>query len=81
MRILVVDQFCGLSPYWLQQHPTNFEQLAKEVLSERVASIGRKTPQLLEVDESYSPPWCTTIFRADADGMAEVWKYRWDSSG
>lgn len=81
-KILVVDQFAGPSPYWLQQnHPVKFDQLVEELLAQPVPIYVQQRPELLEVDENYLPPYATTTFRADANGNAEVWRYRWDTSG
>lgn len=78
MKILLVDQFSGLTPRWLQQHPTTFEALCKELVQ---MPPGWREAQVLDVEESYCPPMATSTFRAGADGMAEVWKCRWDTSG
>jgi hypothetical protein len=80
-KILIVDQFASVpSPYQLQQRPMPFDDLCKLALAARQPSYGHKA-EVKEVDDSFSPPMCTTTFRADPEGIAEVWKYRWDSSG
>lgn len=84
-RILVVDQFSGMSPYWLKNNPCQFEALVAEVLGQASVDpkkFGFRAPYVATVtEESYRPEMATTSFRAKADGMAEVWKSRWDSSG
>ncbi len=77
IRVLLVGQFSGISPYELQQHPIRFEALVAEALAE---PSGYRKPQVLDVEEGYRPPFATTVLRAGADGQAEVWKYYWDSS-
>lgn len=79
MKILLVDQFQGPSPYEVQQNPRTFEALCEQVLA--AAPPGWRKPQVLEVSGSYIPPYCTTAWRADENGMAECWRYNWDSSG
>lgn len=78
-KVLIVDQFSSFSPYWLQQNGQSFEELCKTVLESKQWTY--REPVILEVEESFTPPFATTTFRAAPDGKAEVWKYRWDSSG
>lgn len=80
-KVLVVDQFSGLTPYWLSQNSTQFEALCASVMSETTAHGAFNPPKVLEVDETFRTPFTTTCFRADVDGNAEIWQYRWDSSG
>lgn len=93
MKILLVDQFSGITPYELSRRPMTFEELialvqknwdqrAEELMAQYGAGawLGQ-APEVLDVDEKYQPPFATTTFRAGDDGMAEVWRYRWDSSG
>lgn len=80
MKILLVDQFSGPSPYQVQQAgPISFETFCADALA-APCSTWRK-PKVLEVEESYDPPDCTTTWRADEAGNAVPWKCRWDSSG
>lgn len=86
MKVLIVDQF-DMNPYWLQQNPTKFEALHEALLASYDAVKAKyphtlsRRPVVQEVAEGYSPEMCTTILREGVDGLAEVWKYRWDSSG
>lgn len=81
-KVLIVDQFSGISPYSLQQHPIKFDDLVTEILAlpYNPRSFHFK-PEVCDVDDSFVPKMCTTVIRANADGYAEAWKYRWDSSG
>lgn len=79
MKILLVDQFRGPSPYEISKHPCTFDGLCNEVLARGETDYRRA--KVLEVDESFIQPDCTTAWRADANGMAECWRYSWDSSG
>jgi hypothetical protein len=82
MRLLVVDQFSGLSPYWLSQNPSKFDELAAEM-------IGQNTPQtwrpakVIEVEDvkTHRAEHCTTVFYEDENGMAKHLCHNWDSSG
>ena len=84
-KILVVDQFSGLTPYWLQKNPTPFAELVSDENLAAMAAVTPKfgtKPHVLETDESWSPEMCQTSVRANPEtGLAEVWKCRWDSSG
>lgn len=82
MKILLVDQFHGPSPYWLStQHPRlTFEVLVERVLAEPQARFGHRS-EVLEVPDTFLPPWGTTTFRAGPNGEAQLWRYHWDSSG
>lgn len=81
-KVLVVDQFCGLSPYQLQKSPpVPFDSLIAAMFEQHESRPWFHKPQVLEVDDDYTPPFATTVLRANQDGNAEVWKYRWDSSG
>lgn len=79
-RVLVVDQFCGVSPYWLQKSRVQFEDLVREALLEQWGAPWRR-PEVLEVAETWSPPWCTTAVVEGEGGVAVAWKWNWDSSG
>lgn len=81
MKVLVVDQFSGFTPYWLQEHPTRFDDLCDLAVNHEPQTWVRHVAQILDVEESYVPPFATITYRADAHGMAEVWKLRVDSSG
>jgi hypothetical protein len=78
-KVLIVDQFSGVSPYYLQKNPMRFDELVTEILESNARPW--RQPRVEEVSNDFQPPMCTTVVRADKDGMAEVWKYRWDSSG
>ena len=82
MKILVMDQFAGTSPYWLQENPILFEELCKAAL-ENVKPTDWRPSKILEVDENYKTqiPLCTTAYRDRGDGYTECWCYNWDSSG
>lgn len=84
-RVLILDQFCGVTPYRLQQMPTQFDALVAEVVeyeSKRpAAAFMYNAPRVVDVSEDFMPPWATTVVAADEDGRAFVWKHRWDSSG
>lgn len=79
MKILVIDQFSGITPYELQQRPRMFDEL----VAEELAKPRHIHPaQVLEVEpDNFQPEWATTVIRADDSGMAVVWMTRWDSSG
>ncbi len=79
--VLVVDQCYPLSPYALQQHPVAFDQLLREVAAQEAEQpyYGRR-PQVLEVDDDYRPRWATSVFAADDQGMAILWRSQWDST-
>lgn len=74
--VLIVDQFSGWNK--TPEPPVPFEVFVQYVM---MTKTGWKDPEVREVDEKFVPPSCTTTFRADANGFAEVWKRRWDSSG
>lgn len=81
IRVLIVDQFSGLGPLALaHSHPLQFEDLVTQMLSAAAPAYG-PAPRVDYVPEDYRPALCTTIIRAGSNGLAEVWKYRWDSSG
>ena len=81
-KVLVIDQFSGISPYKLQNSPPiPFDSLVSAVFERHESTPYYRKPEILEVNEDYNPPFATTVLRANADGNAEVWKYRWDSSG
>jgi hypothetical protein len=80
-RVLIVDQFAGISPYELSQQPMPFEDLIAHVERDEQAHPPFHPARVLEVDESFEPEWATTVFAADEHGRAFCWKYSWDSSG
>jgi hypothetical protein len=82
-QVLLVDQFAPCpTPYELSQRPMRFDDLVKRMMEmPPTRYIGGNPTQVLEVDDTYRPPMCSTVFRASEDGNVEVWKYRWDSSG
>lgn len=79
MRVLVLDQFSTPSPYQLQHHPRRFSDL----VAEKLAEPRQFNPARVEdVDPvTFKPEMCTTVIREGADGVAEIWMTRWDSSG
>lgn len=82
-RVLILDQFAGPTPYWLQQHPTPFEELVREVEADpkRFTIFFGQRPEVVEVTDDFRPTLCTTVYHADANGNAEAWRWHWDSSG
>lgn len=80
IKVLIVDQFSGVSPYNLQQHPVPFEELIDQVINGPQYSSIRK-PEVREVPLDFKAEFLTTVLKADANGNAEVWTYNWDSSG
>ena len=80
MKVLIVDQFSGVSPYDLQRHPVKFDDICREILSAKPPSYGQKA-SLEEVPDDYEPRFCTTVIAADENGNAYAWRYNWDSSG
>jgi len=83
MKILVVDQFSGITPYWLSQNPILFNELCAEahIALERQQLWGFTSPRLLDVEESWTPEIGQTALRAGKDGLVEIWKCKWDTSG
>lgn len=82
VRVLIVDQFFGVNPYQLQKHPKTFDALVTECLNQLYPqSISYHKPEVKDVPEDFRPEYGTTVLRAGANGMAELWKYNWDSSG
>jgi hypothetical protein len=80
-RVLIMDQFKGPSPYSLRERPMMFEAVVDWALAQETNGYWRK-PEVTEVEENFIPPYATTVYRANpTTGVAEVWKYRWDSSG
>lgn len=81
-KVLIVDQFSGVSPYYLKQDPQKFDDLCKRVLNAEPSKIFlHRKPELKEVDDNFQPPFATTVLRADKNGNAEVWRANWDTSG
>jgi hypothetical protein len=82
-KILLLDQFCSVSPYSLHQHPEQFETLVTRILTQAESGdfLGYHKPKVLEVDDSFVQPMATTAIEAGSDGRAQVWRMRWDSSG
>lgn len=87
--VIVTDQFWGPSPASIQQTPLAWEEMlqyAKEHMllenAQRAAKrIVWRPTEILEVEDNFVPPMCSTVYRKTAGGMTEVWKMRWDSSG
>jgi hypothetical protein len=81
-RVLIVDQFAGISPYELSQQPMPFDDLIAQVERDEQAHPPFRPARVLEVDEAtFQPEWCTTVFAADEAGRAFVLCSNWDSSG
>ena len=86
-KVLIVDQFCGLTPYYLQKNPTPFDTVVKDALQGHIDFLEKypysltRAPELTEVEDTFYPEMCTTVIREGKDGLAEVWLYKWDSSG
>jgi hypothetical protein len=82
MKVLIVDQFSGPTPYQLQQNPMRFDELCEEMLAAEGMRYGYKT-EVREVRDvaSMVVPRCTTVWHADAQGMAAMLTCRWDTSG
>lgn len=84
-KVLVLDQFANLSPYALSHSaPIPFEELCTMALRGEFTRSNfaiRQQPEIRYVDETFRPEFATTTFRAREDGSAEIWLYRWDSSG
>jgi hypothetical protein len=82
MKVLIVDQFFGPSPFYvMQKRPTLDELVAiSESMVMKAVPLVRK-PVVKDVPDDFSPDMCTTVYAADKDGIAFMWKYRWDSNG
>ena len=85
MTVLVIDQWHGPSPYLLQQTPILFDALLADVQAHpaEYGSSSWRAARILDVQadgRGFTLPWATTAYRADAHGMTEVWRARWDSS-
>ena len=84
MKVLIVDQFAPVpSPYDLSVHPMKFEDLIDLVMGMKMPNYIFNKPEVKVIvdPEGYWPPYATTVYRANGDGNAEMWKCRWDSSG
>ncbi len=79
MKVIILDQFTGPSPYALSIKPMKFTELA-ELYNGLGASYG-VTPRVCEVPDDYRPALCETVYAEDASGNAYAWRYNWDSSG
>ena len=81
MKVIILDQFTGPSPYALSVHPMKFTDLEECLaLGQFPASYGVQ-PRLADVPEDYRPAMCETVYAEDEDGNAYAWRYNWDSSG
>lgn len=83
-RILLLDQFSGITPYSLQQNPEQFDDLVRRVMSPAEAQswTAFTRPLLIDrADDDFYLPMGTTAIEADANGRAQVWRTHWDSSG
>jgi len=78
VRVLIVDQFSGVSPYALAKTPVLFEELAAEAIA---AGHPWTKPEVKDVPDDFVPRMATTLVAADANGYAYVWRARWDTSG
>lgn len=88
MRVVILDQFCGLTPYLLEnfrKDGKNFRVSDFEVggsMHDLCTPSPRKKPRVENIDPStYELEECTTVLEEDLDGVLKVWRYRWDSSG
>ena len=86
--VIIVDQFCGISPYVLQKSAQQGTHLTLDDFKpgadyyESYCQRGYytpRTPQVIQVDDSYAPQMSTTVLRADELGRLSIWKARWDS--
>ena len=82
MQIAITHQFAGPSPYSLQQHPMPFSDLVALVEMGGL-TFSYHRGRIVETDDpdGVDLRMTETAYRADADGDAEAFRYRWDSSG
>lgn len=90
-KVLICDQFHGPLPYQLRANPIQFDALVEELDAdyarrdkqsrEMCGMPAMYRHQVVEVAEDYKPRMATTVIAANAEGFAEVWKAKWDSSG
>lgn len=82
MKLLIVDQFSGVTPYWVQQQKISFDDLVRFCLSTNIG--GYKLPEVREMSPTELADWKpsrgSTVFCADEHGMAVVHRLRWDSN-
>ena len=86
--VVIVDQFCGISPYALQKAAQQGTHLTLDDFKpgadyyESYCQRGYftpRTPQVMQVDDNFAPQMATTVLRADDSGHMSIWKARWDS--
>ena len=81
VRVLIVDQFSGITPIWLRENRPSFQELCDSAETDP-GRFGRlRTPVVTDVREDFHPDWSTTVLREGPDGKAVIWKVKWDSSG
>jgi len=81
MKVIILDQFTGPSPYTLSIEPMKFTEL-EEYLSLGWFKAGYGvTPRVADVPDDYHPAVCETVYAENEDGNAYAWRYNWDSSG
>jgi hypothetical protein len=79
--VVILDQFSGYTPYYFQKNPMRFEDLEADAREDPMF-FGTYRPAVIGyVTEAFTPEWCTTVYRADRDGMVELFRCSWDSSG
>lgn len=88
VKVLILDQFCGLSS---NRSTVPFKVLVDQAFAQyaqrdaesraRCGLPAMGSPKLKEVSDDFQPPMCTSVYRENAAGMAELWRYNWDSSG
>jgi len=81
VKLLIVDQFDGPSPYQLQQQPMKFDDLVEmKLLQEKEHPNMFRPTRLIDKPEGFTVPHCTTVWREGEDGNAVVFGLNWDSS-
>lgn len=80
-RVVILDQFSGPAPTDLRDAPLLFATLVTVVERHPEHYPGAQKPTVTEVAEDFRPRMATTVYAADAAGLAFVWKRRWDTSG
>lgn len=79
MTLLVLDQFSGLNPAWVQSNRVTFTDLCELAKQDR----SYKVPYLAEIDpadKTWRPSMGSTVYKADELGYAVVHMMRWDST-
>jgi hypothetical protein len=81
MKVIILDQFTGPSPYGLSITPMKFAELEERVTLGEFNTQWGVRPRVTEVPEDYRPEMCETVYAENEDGNAYAWRYNWDSSG